>query len=208
MSAATLFHAEVARFQEWVAGIPVDMRLGEWECDYSDWGPLLKAAELLLQTVPVGTWTDAMVKDFLYALARDNEAEFIACELASRSETLLLLAAQAIRSDEPDAKWQIAAQLGDLHGSAQEAEALLIHLVQDVDEYVSRRALGALGKLKSVSTEAFAERAWRTGHEYQRIAALWALKDVGSSKLCDYLRQAEEDGREYVVRNAKEILAA
>lgn len=85
--------------------------------------------------------------------------------------------------------------------------ALLIHFAYDADEYVSRRALIALGKLKSERTEQLAERAWQTGHEYQRIAALWALKDVGSSKLGDYLLQAEEDGREYVVRNAIEIRA-
>lgn len=208
MDAASFLHAEVARFKEWAAGVPVGTRSGEWECDYLDWKSLWAAAKLLLKTAPMSTWTQVMVEDFLYTLARDNEVEFVADELDGRNETLLWLAAQAIKSGEPDAKWQLAAKLGDLSGCAQEAEALLIDLVQDDDEYVSRRALLALGKLKSGRTEAFAERAWLTGHEYQRIAALWALKDAGSSKLFDYLRKAEEDGREYVVHNANEIRAA
>ena len=207
MDAASLLHAEVARFKGWAAEIPIATRSGEWECDYSDWKRLWAAAKLLIETVPVAMWTKAMTEDFLYALARDNEVEVIADEFEQRSEALLELAARAIDSVETDAKWQIAVKLGELSEHIQRAEALLIHLVQDVDEYVSRRALLALGKLKSVMTERFAERAWQTGHEYQRIAALWALKYQGSSKLGEYLLQAEEDGREYVVRNATEIRA-
>lgn len=208
MNAASFLHAEVTRFKQWAAEIPLGTRSCEWECEYLDWKRLWAAAKLLLETVPVSTWSQAMVEDFLYTLARDNEAEFVADELDGRSETLLWLAAQVIKSGEAHAKWQIAAKLGDLSECAQEAEALLIDLVEDADEYVSRRALIALGKLKSEKTEAFAERAWLTGHEYQCIAALWALKDAGSSKLCDYLRKAEEDGRKHVVKNANEIRAA
>lgn len=207
MDAASLLHAEVARFKEWAAEIPVDSCSGAWECDFSDWRGLWAAAKRLIETVPAAMWTKAMTEDLLYALARDNEAEFIANELKLRSESLLELAAEAIASIEADAKWQIAAKLGELIEHSSRAEALLIHFAHDADEYVSRRALIALGKLKSEWTEQFAERAWQTGHEYQRIAALWALKDVGSSKLGEYLRQAEEDGREYVVRNAIEIRA-
>ena len=80
-----------------------------------------------------------------------------------------------------------------------------MRFVRDRDEYVSRRALLALGQLRSEKTEEYAERAWRTGHEYQRIAALWALKECGSAKLSDYLREAEADGREYVLHNAKAV---
>jgi len=188
-------------------GISLDARSGEWECDYPEWRPIWAAAKCLLETMPVAAWTDATTEDFIYALARDNEVEVIADDLGSRSDALLTLAARAIHSAETDAKWQIAAKLGELNEHKLEAEALLMHYVQDADEYVSRRSLIALGRLKSGKAESFAERAWQTGHEYQRIAALWALKDVGSSKLNDYLLLAEEDGREYVVRNAAEIRA-
>jgi len=208
MDAATLLHAEVARFRQWAAGIPIATRSGEWECEYSDWTRLWAAAKLLITTVPVTAWSEGVTEDLLYALARDNEVERIADELESRNKSLLELAARAINSVEADAKWQLAAKLGGLSEQVPTAEALLIHFVQDGNEYVSRRALLALGKLKSDRTETFAEQAWQTGHEYQRIAALWALKDVGSPKLSAYLRKAEEDGREYVVSNAAEIRAA
>ncbi len=157
----------------------------------------------------MATWAEATADDLLYALARDNEAEFIADELEHRPEILMGLAARGATSVEVDAKWQIAAKLGELNGQKlPEAEVFLTQLVQDADEYVSRRALLALGKLKSETTEIFAERAWQTGLEYQRIAALWALKEVASPKLSSYLLEAEKDGREYVVRNAEEIRTA
>ena len=63
----------------------------------------------------------------------------------------------------------------------------------------------SLGKIKAFNAESLAEQAWETGHEYQRIAALWVFKDVGSNKLLMYLQKAEEDGRIYVVQNAREI---
>lgn len=207
MDAASLLQVEVTRFKQWASGISLDTRSGEWECDYPEWRSFWAAAKCLVETVPLATWTDATTEDFVYALARDNEVEVIADDLGSRSEALLTLAARALRSVETDAKWQIAAKLGELNEHKLEAEALLIQFVQDADEYVSRRSLLALGRLKSGKAEPFAERAWQTGHEYQRIAALWALKDVQSSKLNDYLLLAEEDGREYVVCNAAEIRA-
>ncbi|WP_227245324.1 hypothetical protein [Paraburkholderia caribensis] len=142
----------------------------------------------------------------LYAIARDNEMEHIAQELSGRPEALLELARFALRSLEPDAKWQLAAQLGTLSTNKAEAETLLLRLVDDADEYVSRRSLLALGVLKSVHAESLAEKAWLTGHEYQRIAALRVLKDIASSKLTEYAQFAEEDGRKSVIKNAHDVL--
>jgi hypothetical protein len=59
--------------------------------------------------------------------------------------------------------------------------------------------------LKSSKAKEIAERAWKTGDEYQRIAALWVLKDVASSKLPAYIEQAVRDGRQYLVHNADEV---
>lgn len=207
IDAASDLRAEVARFEQWATEVPLVGRSGEWECDYSEWKQLWAAARRLIETVPVTTWTDAMSQDLLYALARDNEDEVIAEELGRRSDTLLEIARRAIASAEADAKWQIAYQLGKLSDHRSQAESLLFLLIQDVDEYVRRRALLALGQLKSEKTEQAAELAWQTGHEYQRMAALWALKDVGSPKLGVYLREAELDGREYLALNAREIRA-
>lgn len=208
MDAASLLLEEVARFRQWAAKIPLETRSGEWECDYPDWQSVWAAAKHLIETVPTVNWTTALKDNFLYAVARDNETGNIADQLLGRSDALLVLAAQAIHSVEIDAKWQMAARLGELHEYKREAEALLVQFVQDGDEYVRRRALLALGRLGSAMTESFADTAWQTGHEYQRIAALWALKDAASSKLRDYLQRAHEDGRKYLVGNAMKIRAA
>jgi HEAT repeat protein len=86
-----------------------------------------------------------------------------------------------------------------------ETEGALLRLVEDHNEYVSRMALQALGRIGSKRTEGLCERAWATNHEYQRIMALWVLKEIGSPKLSSYLALAKEDGRKYVVSNAVEI---
>ena len=78
-------------------------------------------------------------------------------------------------------------------------------LVADQHEYVSRRALQALGRISSPHTERLCERAWDTDHEYQRIMALWVLKEIDSRKLDSYLALARKEGRKYMVSNAIEI---
>ena len=80
-----------------------------------------------------------------------------------------------------------------------------MRFVEDENEYVNRRALLSLGILKSSKAESLAERAWASEQEYQRIAALWVLKYVSSSKLPEYLQRAKKDGRKYVIQNALEI---
>jgi len=78
-------------------------------------------------------------------------------------------------------------------------------LVVDEDEYVKRCALISLGELKSSKSESLAERAWHTGHEYQRMAALEVLDKISSSKLAIYLKEAMEDGRPHLVKTARKI---
>ena len=109
MDAASLLHAEVQCFKQWAAGVPATTRSGEWECDYPQWESLREAAKSLLDTLPTDSWTEEAAKDFLYALARDNEDELIAETLGQRPEALLEVARRAVDSAEPDAKWQVAA---------------------------------------------------------------------------------------------------
>lgn len=207
MNASDALHEQVKLFKGWVAGYPIESRVGEWECDYPYWEPLWSAAIALIDTVPFGDWSNESCADFLYALARDNEAERIADHLQGHTETLLALGKLSVHHPDSDAKWQLAAKLGNLRENT-EAEFVLLKLVVDENEYVSRRALLSLGQLKSLRAEEFAERAWLTGHEYQRIASLWVLKNIGSYKLGEYVRRAEEDGRELVVQKAKQVQGA
>ena len=142
----------------------------------------------------------------IYAVARDNEFEHLADVIAADPAALLLLAERSLAQPEPDARWQFAARLGTWVVRRGPAEALLLRLVDDPDEYVRRRALLSLGKMRSLHAEALAVRAWDTGEEYQRIAALWVLKDIASDKLATYVARAHEDGREHVVWNAEQVL--
>ncbi|ALP62251.1 HEAT repeat domain-containing protein [Paraburkholderia caribensis] len=208
MDASGLLQEQVDRFREWAALYPIHERIGAWECDYEQWRPLWAAAIAVLESLPPDAWTEKCSADLLYAIARDNEMEWIAGQLPGKPDALSKLARLSVNSPESDAKWQLAAQLGTQAARKAEAETLLLHLVDDEDEYVSRRSLLALGALKSARAEFLAERAWLTGHEYQRIAALWVLKDVAHDKLVGYVQLAKEDGRKFVVENAQDALDA
>ena len=200
--------SEVEKFRLWALGYPECHRSGEWECDYENWGDLHKAVLDFLASTQYQNWNRAEIEDLIYAIARDNEIEYLVDELSEVPERLLFLSSYALTSEEPDAKWQLAMKLGDLVEFKDKAEELLVKFVEDENEYVSRRALLSLGRLKSSFAESLAERAWNTGHEYQRIAAMWVLKYVNSEKLASYLEKAEEDGRFYVLQNANEIKKA
>lgn len=194
---------EVAKFKRWASAypVPVDKRSGEWEVEYDDWPALHDAALMFLASAVTETWTEDEVEDLLYAIARDNEIEHLSRSLRERPDVLLKLAALA-RGAESAAKWQLASQLGTLSERKAEAERLLLTFVEDDAEYVSRRALLALGALHSPHAERLAERAWRAGHLYQRMAALHVLAAVSSRKLPEYVRLAYEDGRPHLIEIA------
>jgi hypothetical protein len=198
-------HSEVQKFKQWATRYPESKRFGEWECNYGEWKKLYQAVLTFLATVDHTAWTEVDLSDLLYAIARDNEAEYLVAELSQAPERLLALSTRAVESAESDAKWQLAVQLGELPDRKVDAEVLLLRFVADENEYVSRRALLSLGKLKSSKAEALAKQAWETGHEYQRIAALGVLQEVGSTELPLYVQKAKADGRATVIQKACEI---
>ena len=196
---------EVRNFKLWAETCPLATRSGEWECDYDGWEQLHSAALEFLDSTSPEHWFATEVDDLLCVIARDNEIEYLAKHVAKSNEMLLQLASLSVQSSESDAKWQLAYQLGQMDTQKTEAEAILLKLVEDKNEYVSRRALLALGEMKSAKAEMLAERAWDSGQEYQRIAALWVLKNVSSTKLDAYIVSALEDGREHLVHNAFQV---
>lgn len=195
---------EIEKFKRW-ASIEPAPRYGEWECDYDNWPELYAATLGFIQSSNSECWSEHDVNDILYVIARDNEDAYLVEELSSMPDRLLFLATAAVSSKENDAKWQFARQLGELTKHKADAERLLLLLIEDHDEYVSRISLLALAALRSPHTEQLAIRAWSSGQEYQRIAALWALKNIESPKLPEYLQLARADGRNTVVSNAEEI---
>ena len=200
---------EIDRFQKWENQNP-----NQWWDDYENWPDIHHAFGRFVQAVPFQRWGSETTKLVLYAIARDHEAEHLAEEVAKNPLLLLFLAQASLTSDECEAKWLLAAQLGELPEYASQSEPVLIRLVedgrlvkdgQDVNEYPSRRALLALGRLKSSAVEDLVGGVWSTGYEYQRMGALQALSDVASPQLESYLQQAEKDGNEYLRLAAKRI---
>ncbi len=200
---------EVKRFKKWAEKYyPSEKRFGEWEDDYPNWKDLYESSISVINHTQFKELSHQKFDNLLYAIARDNESEYLVEELAKYPEKLLFLSHKAVNSSKKDAKWQLAKQLGSIEKEKEEAEKILTLFVKDSNEYVSRMALLALAEIKSSFTEKYAIDAWESKHEYQRIAALWSLKKINSSKLHYYLDRAYQDGRQYLVQNAAIITQA
>jgi HEAT repeat protein len=202
-SSRSALEQEVERLRSWAEAYDRPRR-GEWECDYTSWADLYNAVTAYVSDSKIEEWDEVVAALLLYAIARDNELEHIAGHLRKTPEKLYALAQAAVRSGEKDAKWQMAKQLA--HCPDQEGtEALLLVLATDPEEYVRRRALMALGRIKSSHVEILVEQAWDSGDEYQRMAVLDALHSVQSKKLAVYLDMAQADARQYLMAFANQI---
>jgi hypothetical protein len=199
------FVETVVAFRSWADRYPVGQRSGEWECDYGRWPEITTAFTSFLDSGAPFLWDASVVEFLLYILARDNEMEILKQELITRPAHLLALARVALHSAECDARWQLADALGRVDLAVREVEPLLEQLCHDEDEYVSRRALLALARKRSEKAEPLALRAWSTGHEYQRMAALEAISTCNSPLLSSYLDLAQRDGRQHLVNFANSL---
>jgi hypothetical protein len=120
--------SEVARFRHWAAAYTPDWG-PEWECDYENWHDLYDVVLRFVNERPFASWTDVEIHALLYALARDNELQHIAEYILSCNVvTLIAITRAAVEIGEPDAKWQLAEELGHLEQAGAEAEQLLITL--------------------------------------------------------------------------------
>jgi hypothetical protein len=192
---------EVANFRKWADAYAIE-RSGEWECVYPEWGGLYEAVLEFIAAQPIESWTAEEREVLIYTVARDNEMQHLSREIRSRQPDLLLaLAKAAAESSEPDAKWQIAEELGQLGTKNAEIESLLVHFAHDSDEYVRRRSLKSLARLHSPAVEELALAEWNRPDEYQqwsRMGVLWCLNHIGSTALEEKLREAEQDERQYL----------
>lgn len=196
---------EVETFRLWASDYPQDTRSGEWECDYEEWSSLSLAFLSFIENNDPSELTKTEIADLIYVIARDNEIEELIEAVVQNEELFKLLLSNVLHSTEFDAKWQFAVALGQNTFNPTIAEDALLKLVKDTDEYTSRRALQSLGKIGSSHTENLCIKAWEKNQEYQRIMALWVLKEIESKELTKYLELALIDGRKYVVHNANEI---
>ena len=180
---------------------------GVWEYDYENWKDIYKSFEDFILTTDPQKLTDNQKERLLYIIARDNENEYLAGVLDTHF--LTILTEYSISNGNREDKWQLAIQLHKLTDK-QKALTLLEKFVNDEEEYVSRRSLMELAKLKSEKVEFYAERFWNKDkygymEEYQKIAVLHSLKIINSKLLNNYIERAKQSGQKYLIENANQI---
>jgi hypothetical protein len=163
--------------------------------DYPGWPWLIRAVSQHLQAIAPDAWRDEDVALLLAALAGHEQFEGIKRMLGARPAHLVALAAHGIATAEAAARWQLADALGEILPGNADVDALATAYAMDSDDYVSRRALIALGRRRAPRAEEFAMRAWASGDTYRRMAALDVLAAIGSGRLDACLAAAESDGQ-------------
>ncbi|UWQ44971.1 HEAT repeat domain-containing protein [Leisingera aquaemixtae] len=199
---AMIFRKEIKRFRDWASR--VKHHSAEWELEYPDWPRFEAAVFSFLNETDSAKWEAQDWHDLLYAVARDNECEKFIERISEDQSLLKKFVFEAMKSDESEAKWQVAEYLGQI-GDLEFAEPILLFFVEDADEYVRRRSLTALSVLGSKETERLAILAWETGRLYPRIRALHALNKIGSPRLEHLLELAKQDGRVHLLANASKL---
>lgn len=185
----------------------VDTGYYNWEDDYPNWNDVTKIFFRVLQELPLLHWSNDVINNMLYILARDHESEILAMELIEFPQHLLLLGQYGYNYPDYKARWQLCYYLSDVYHLEPKVESIILHYVQkDPEEYVRRRALLSLGYIKSKYAEEYALKAWSTNLEYQRIAALEVLHHMNSKYLEQYLKKALNDESDFVRQNAERII--
>lgn len=195
----------IVEFKRWADGYPDKGSAGEWECIYPGWQALEAAFVAQLASCAPEAADAGIYADILYVIGLDSEAETFAEMLSAHPAWFASLIPTMLQAESTEVKWLFATQLGTGALDFHCAEAALLCLIENRDEYVRRMALKSLGRIGSSHAEALCERAWATGQTYQRIMALWVLKEIGSPRLAKYLSYAHNDGNVHVVSSADKI---
>jgi hypothetical protein len=198
------FTCAIADFRAWAETVPADQQYGEWECDYQHWHEIHEAFRSLVATRDVKQWPEELVATALYAIARDNEMWILAGDLPRGA--LGFVTERALVESEPDARWQLAVELG--RTPQPDGEQLLLRLVADHDEYVRRRALQSLAKIGAHAVTELALREWTNAPDdmpWTRMNALWALHHVGSPAYAAKLAEARTSSNDYLAAYAEKL---
>lgn len=205
---------QVGKFHQWqeitYPGKTTEEIGGAWEVDYPYWNDTYRAFCHVLTQMDAETADSVLLDEMVYLIARANEAEGFIQETTSHPKWFECLCRRAAASNESEAKWQFAAYLPKCSCS-QEVRDIILDFAKDPNEYVSRRALLAMPALRPDCVEQFAPLFWERNcyslelQEYQRIAVLVSLDAIHSVMLPQYLEQAKQDGRSYLLEHAKRI---
>jgi len=166
---------------------------------------LYTMAKEFVATANISEYTDVLLQATFFVISATNVENSVFNEIPRDENLILFLASKVIKTNYEDAIPLFVIALGEITINKNEAENILLKTVENKEEYTSRMSLLSLAKLHSDKTESLAERAWNTGLQYQKIACLWALKEVNSNKLTHYLDLAHKDGQLFLVQNAIEI---
>ncbi|MHA6484090.1 HEAT repeat domain-containing protein [Paenibacillus sp. strain BS8-2] len=188
-------------YNEFVSWSRTVDHINDWETDYPHWMELINAFDIFLQTNNYEHCSQEIIDAFLYLIGRDNEREYLVELLIEHPNFLVHLANRGLHYPDHDTRWQLVYYVSKLSDTNQEIEELVRSYWQDSNEYVRRRALLALGSMKSKYAEELALEAYSTGYEYQRIAALEVLHMINSQKLFEYLKDSEQSNS-IIIRNA------
>ena len=200
---------EIDKFESWAEVMlskPSTIS-AEWETDYPDWDAIEAHFKDFIRSLPSSRWNSNELSLLEYIIARDNECERLVEDLTD--DALIALSEYALIHGEQDSKWQLANALPRI-ADTQKAIGLIERYVNDAEEYVNRIALMALAKVDPQKAELYCEAHWIRNlygdlDEYQRMAVLATLKEIGSPLLESYLKLAKEDGRPYLVNLASEL---
>lgn len=199
---------EAAKFRAWAATYDDIGTNGERETEYEDWGHAHIAVDDALKAAPLSTWPSAVVDDLLYLLARDNECERTVYLIAQYPEALLWIAEVVSDRGEWEAKWQVADRLGHAGIALERCGVALTRLANDPHEYVRRRTLKTLVRLGAPDAETYALKSWAESGEtrtWARMAALAALKQIGSAHYVALLAHAFSDSDELLADYARRL---
>ncbi len=191
---------EIIKFKRWAATVE---HIKEWETNYPNWFRIYSLIEKLLVIMRYNTLTKLDKDNLLYLLSRDNELEQIAMYISEYPNIIIPLAKDGLNYKEYEARWQLAHYIWKYGANYPETEKILLLYYQDSNEYVKRRSLLSLGYMNSKYAEQLALESWKSGLEYQKIAALYTLDEINSNKLKDFIIKAEKDEFESVRWNAK-----
>lgn len=106
---------QAAKFHRWqeaaYPGKAAEEIGGAWEVDYPAWDDIFDAFCHVLTDLAAEQAEKQLLTDMLYLIARDNEGEGLIQRTVQHSAWFEVLCRCAVRSSEPEAKWQFAAYL-------------------------------------------------------------------------------------------------
>ncbi|MDR9856194.1 hypothetical protein RJP21_21560 [Paenibacillus sp. VCA1] len=194
---------QVDEFWQWSK---TQKQVNEWEASYSEWSLINTLLDRLVRFTDFTQWDQRTINNILYLIARNNECETLIDTISENPACLIYLSREGLKYQDDNARWQLVHYLSKIIVEQPEAERLILMYCDDHIEYVRRRALLALGDIKSEHAEQKAIEAWSSNLEYQRIAALETLYQVESRELEKYLQLGLQDSFDYVRMNAERIL--